>query len=101
MAQSATNSSGSVTISATGTSDHISLVPGREYAISASSAGAFAFDLQIMAGDGVSWDDVYDASGKVTIDSTTGKQNVRVPAGNYRMNVTTYNNPITLWAREL
>lgn len=101
MGQSATNSSGSVTVSSATTSDHISLVPGREYAISASSAGAFAFDLQIMAGDGVSWDDVYDASGKVTIDSTTGKQNVRVPAGNYRMNVTTYNNPITMWAREL
>jgi len=73
MGQSSTNSSGSVTVSSATTSDHISLVPGREYAISASSAGAFAFDLQIMAGDGVSWDDVYDASGKVTIDSTDRK----------------------------
>ncbi len=101
MALSPTNSSGSVTRSATGESDHISLVPGREYALSFSSAGAFVVDVQIMAGDGSSWDDVYDAAGKVTIDSSTGKQNVRVPAGAYRMNVTTYNNPITMWAREL
>jgi len=95
MALSPTNSSGSVTQSATGASDHISLVPGREYALSFSSAGAF------VVGDGSSWDDVYDSAGKVTIDSSTGKQNVRVPAGAYRMNVATYNNPITMWAREL
>lgn len=101
MALSATNSSGSVTQSATGASDHLSLVPGREYALSFSSAGAFVVDVQVMAGDGASWDDVYDSSGKATIDSSTGKQNLRVPAGIYRMNVTTYNNPITMWAREL
>jgi hypothetical protein len=101
MALSATNSDGKVTVSSQTASDHISLVPGREYALSFSSAGAFALDLQMMAGDGASWDDVYDVTDKVSIDSTTGKQNVRVPAGNYRMNVTTYNNPITMWAREL
>lgn len=91
---------GRVTATSTGASDHISLVPGREYVLSFTSAGAFVVDLQRLAGDGASLDDVFDETGKITIDSSSGKQNVIVPAGKYSMNVTTYNSPITMWAEE-
>ena len=101
MALSATNSDGYVVVSSATQSDHINLVPGRSYLLSFSSAGAFALDLQVMAGDGSSWDDAYDGTTKVTIDSTTGVQNKVVVAGSYRMDVDTYNNPITMWAREV
>lgn len=92
----------SVTVSAQTQSDHIALPAGAEYCLTFSSAGAFALDLQRLAGDGSSWDDLhYDATTQVTIDSTTGPQSVVVVAGKYRMDVTTYNNPITMWAEEV
>ena len=101
MALAATNSGGYVVVSSATRSDHINLVPGRRYMLSFSSAGAFALDLQVLAGDGSSWDDVYDGTTQVTIDSSTGVQNTIVYAGIYRMDVNTYNNPITMWAREV
>ena len=88
----------SVTVSSQTQSDHISLPAGQKYALTFSSAGAFALDLQRMDGNG-GWDDVHDGTGtQVTIDSTTGRQSVVVIAGRYRMDVNTYNNPITMWA---
>lgn len=101
MALAATNSNGYVTVSSATQSDHLNLVPGRSYLLSFTSAGAFAIDLQVLSGDGTSWDDVYDGTTQVTIDSTTGVQNKVVFAGQYRMDVNTYNNPITMWAREV
>lgn len=101
MALAATNSDGYVVVSSATQSDHISLVPGRSYMLSFSSAGAFVLDLQVLAGDGASWDDVYDGTTQVTIDSSSGVQNTVVVAGTYRMDVGTYNNPITMWAREV
>lgn len=101
MAQAATNAYGYVTVSSATQSDHLNLVPGRSYLLSFTSAGAFALDLQVLAGDGVIFDDVYDGDTKVTIDSSTGVQNKVVVAGSYRMDVNTYNNPITMWAKEV
>lgn len=92
----------SVTVSAQTQSDHIALPAGHEYCLTFSSAGAFALDLQRLASDGSSWDDVHDASStQVTIDSTTGRQSIVVSAGKYRMDVNTYNNPITMWAEQV
>jgi len=101
MALSATNIDGKAVATATGGSEHLTLVPGRSYLLSFSSAGAFVLDLQVLAGDGASWDDVYDGTTQVTIDSSSGVQNTVVVAGTYRMDVGTYNNPITMWAREV
>lgn len=92
----------SKTVSSATQSEALDLAPGRDYVLSFTSAGAFALDLQVLAGDGTSWDDVYDGTNtQVTIDSSSGKQNVVVRGGqSYRMDVNTYNNPITMWARE-
>jgi len=51
--------------------------------------------------DGSSFKDGYTApTTKATIASSTGPQSVRVSGGMcYRMNVTTYNNPITMSVR--
>lgn len=98
----AATSPNSVTVSSATQSDHIHLPPGHDYVLSFTSAGAFVLDVQIMAGDGSSFDDVYDGTNtKVAIDSSTGVQNVVVRGGqSYRMDVTTYNNPITMWAKQ-
>lgn len=100
MALASTNGLGYVTVSSATTSDHISLPPGRDYVLTFTSAGAFVLDLEI--GDGTNWSDAFDALGaKTTIDSSTGPQHKVVPGGQkYRMSVDTYNNPITMTARE-
>lgn len=101
MAIAATSIDGYVVASGTGATSHIVLVPGRQYMLSFSSSGAFVVDVQMLAGDGASWDDVYDGTTKVTIDSSSGVQNKVVVAGTYRMNVSTYNSAITMWAKEV
>ena len=92
----------SVTVSSQTQSEPLNIdLAGKRWMLSFSSSGAFALDLQILAGDGESWDDVYEGTTQVTIDSTTGRQNVVVTSGIYRMDVNTYNNPITMWAKEV
>ena len=92
----------SVTVSSQTQSEPLNIdLAGKRWMLSFSSDGAFAIDLQVRAGDGVSWDDVYEGTTQVTIDSTTGRQNVVVTSGIYRMDVNTYNSPITMWAKEV
>lgn len=100
MALASTNGYSYVTVSSATQSDHISLQPGRTYVLHFSSAGAFVLDIQV--GDGTNFSDLFNQLGvKVTIDSSTGEQNVQVAGGQcYRMDVDTYNNPITMTARE-
>lgn len=101
MAVASTNAELYVTVSAQTQSDALSLSPGHEYVLHFASAGDFALDLQV--GDGTTFSDMYDASGtKITIDSTaSAAMNWRVPGGQqYRMDVSTYNNPITMRARQ-
>lgn len=98
MGLSATNSQGYVEATGTGFSDHIYLPPqARDYTIKAYSAGAFAADVQ-ESPDGENWYDLYDLNGKVTIQTGIGASGRIVPAGRYRLNVTTYNSTITLKA---
>lgn len=80
---------------ATGASP-VMLLPAGEYILQFTSAGAFVLDVQV--GDGASFADLfYDSATKVTIDSSAGPQHVRVSGGaSYRMDVGTYNNPITM-----
>ncbi len=101
MARSAQQSLLQAIATATGASPHIELTEGVEYLISFTCAGAFTLTLQVESGGIDKWDDVYDSSGIVTINSASGKQNTVVVAGNYRMNVATYNNPITMYARRV
>ena len=101
MALSALNGVSQVIATGTGASSHIVLPEDFEYLISFSSAGAFVVDLQVESGLSGKWDDVYSGDTQVTIDSSTGKQNTVVVAGNYRMDVTTYNSPITMYARRV
>jgi hypothetical protein len=102
MAQSDENSLGQTTATATGASPHIVLPEDYEYLITFSSAGAFVLDVQVQTGDPTKWDDLYDQNDvKLTIDSSTGKQNFVTKAGNIRMDVDTYNNPITMYARKV
>ena len=84
---------------ATGASDAISL-PAGEFVLQFTSAGAFVLDVQV--GDGTNYSDLYyDATTKVTIDSSTGPQSVAVVGGMvYRMDVGTYNSAITMTARQ-
>lgn len=91
-----------VTVGSATQSNAIHLDVGHTYVLSFTSAGAFSVDLQVLAVDGVTWDDVYDGTNtQVTIVSSSGVQNVVVVAGSYRMDVNTYNNPITMWARQV
>jgi hypothetical protein len=89
-----------VVASATGASGSLELPAGREYHISFTSAGAFALTLQQLAGDRTTWRDAYRGSDKASVDSTstTTPLDFVVGGGTYRMNVSTYNNPITMWA---
>lgn len=86
-----------VIATATGNSTSIDL-PNEPHVLRFTSGGAFVLDLQ--EGDGSSFGNAYyDATTKVTIDSSAGPQSVRVPGGlSYRMNVTTYNSAITMKA---
>jgi hypothetical protein len=85
---------------ATGASSSISLPPG-DFVLRFSSGGAFVLDVQ--EGDGSDFADLYyDATTKVTIDSSTGPRSVQVPGGmSYRMDVGTYNSAITMTARRI
>lgn len=98
MAVAATSPHGYVVATGTGESESMSLRPGVDFVLSFSSSGAFVLDLQI----GPEWADAYDTSGnKVAIDSASGEQQVRVSGGQqYRMSVDTFNNDITMIARE-
>lgn len=102
MAISTANSQGQATATGTGFSPHIVLPEDDEYLFTFASAGAFVIDIQMLAGDNATWNDAYDQSNtKVTINSASGRQNFVGVAGAYRMNVTTYNNPITMYARKV
>lgn len=88
-----------VTVSSATTSDHVQLPQGGDYVLALSSAGNFAVDIQEGGNDGLSFADMYyDETNKVTLGHA-GPRSVRVPGGQcYRMNATTYNNPITMTA---
>ena len=88
----------SITLTASGTGGSVLNLPTvAEYSVQAASGGAYSLDIQRNDGLG-NWSDVYyDATTKVTLAST-GVQSVRLPAGQYRANVTTYNSAITLTA---
>jgi hypothetical protein len=81
----------------TGASPVITL-PGGEFVLRFTSADAFVLDVQ--EGDGTSFADMfYDATTKVTIDSSSGPRSVKVPGRqSYRMDVGTYNSAITMTA---
>lgn len=99
MGLATTNADAYVVATATGESDYISLRAGTDFVLSFRSAGAFVLDVQV--GDGTDFADVYDGSTKQEIDSSSDQQDVRVAGGQkYRMDVGTYNNPITMTARE-
>lgn len=99
MALATTNAEAYVVATSTGESDFISLRSGVDFVLSFRSAGAFVLDIQL--GDGTDFRDAYDSSGKQSVDSSTGEQDVVVAGGQkYRMDVDTYNNPITMTARE-
>lgn len=102
MARSSTASDFYETVSSDGQSGWLEL-PARQsgagYVLTFNSAGAFALDLQ-HSNDRTNFNDMYDLNNnKVTIDTSTPTyQSVQVPAGQYRMDVDTYNNPITMRA---
>ena len=91
-----------VTVESATTSDWLEL-PIREsgagYILTFVSAGAFALDLQ-QSNDRENFFDMYDLSNnKITVNTATPTyQSIQVPAGQYRMDVDTYNNPITMRA---
>jgi len=89
-----------ITVSSATQSDHVQLPPLGDYVLTFRSAGAFVLDIQ-ESDDGSSFKDAYsDPTTKATIDSSTGPQSVRVAGGMcYRMDVSTYNNPITMSVR--
>jgi len=97
MALSPQNDIGQVTRSATGASDHLELSEGSDWKLTFVATGAYALDLQEMTGSGT-FIDSYEGATKVVV-ANTGRQAVVVTPGSYRMNVTTYNNPITMYAR--
>lgn len=104
MALASTSKNRYVTVTATGQSDHISLPPnanGGKWVLAFRSAGAFALDLQ-RAADGSNFADMYDINNnKITVNTATPTyQDVEVSASQYRMDVDTYNNPITMTATE-
>lgn len=85
------------TVSSATQSDHIILGPG-EWALDFACSGAFVLDVQRGTG-GTNFRDVYTLEGtKVTMDSTGVSSCVVVGGGDYRMDVSTYNNPITMTA---
>lgn len=99
MGLATTNADAYVVATGTGASDYISLRSGVDFVLSFRSAGAFVLDVQI--GDGTTFKDIYEGTTKQEIDSSTGQQDIRVTGGQkYRMDVGTYNNPITMTARE-
>jgi hypothetical protein len=91
-----------VSVSSATTSDHLQLPDNGDYILTFRSGGAFILDLQEDL-DATSFKDAYyDATNKVTIDSSTGPQSVRVAGGRcYRMDVGTYNSVITMKARRV
>jgi hypothetical protein len=97
MALSPQNDVGQVTRTATGFSDHLELSEDSNWKLTFVATGAYALDLQEMTGAGT-FVDAYEGTTKVVV-ANTGRQAVVVPPGGYRMNVTTYNNPITMYAR--
>lgn len=103
MALATTNTEYYVTVSSATQSDHIRLPPNKYYVLEFTSAGAFALDVQVTADASQTFRDLYKTSGKVTIDTTAAAaMHVKVPGGLcYRMDVDTYNNPITMRAYEV
>lgn len=93
----------SVIASASGTSSSISLPNDGDYLLTFDSTGAFVLDVQENKDGG--WDDSYyqdNPATKVTVNSSSGNQSAVVPGGvQYRMDVGTYNNPITMYATRL
>jgi hypothetical protein len=105
MALSSTQQNFYVTVSSATQSDHLSLPPnasGARWVLTFTSAGAFALDVQYSNDGGTTWTDLYDINNnKVTINTATPTyQALDVGAGQYRMDVDTYNNPITMRATE-
>ena len=91
----------SVTVESATQSDHIKLPPNGDYVLNFYSEGDFVLDVQQGGGDGAVFSDEYTSpTDKVTIDNTVdGPLSVRVSGGQcYRMDVTTYNSPITMIA---
>lgn len=104
MGLAATNVDGYVDVESATQSDHLELLPGKEYQLSFTSAGAFVLDLQMLSANGTKWSDVYDrpvGGTKVTINSASGNQEVIVSAGSYRMDVDTFNSTIRMSRKAL
>lgn len=80
-----------------GLSPILSLPAGKDYLLSFTSAEAFALDLKVVLGNGEDIDDVYMGDTPVQIDSTSGSLNVVVPGGRYQMDITTFNEDVTMW----
>lgn len=91
--------------STTGASPHISLPPrpdGGFWKLSFRSSGAFALDLQESdTADDSDWVDAYNENSTKAIvnTATPTAQSFIVAAGNYRMNVTSYNSTIQMRAK--
>ena len=105
MALASTQNNFYVTVTSATQSDHLSLPPnasGAPWVLAFTSAGAFALDLQNSNDGGTTWTDMYDLNNnKITNNTATPTyQALQVPAGQYRMDVDTYNNPITMRATE-
>ena len=95
----------SVSVTSATASDHLLLPDNGDYVLSFRSSGAFVLALQ-EDDTGTTASNFknayYDSTTAVSIDSSTGPQSVRVSGGRaYRMNVTTYNNTITMTARRV
>jgi hypothetical protein len=87
----------SIIATATGVSSSVTLTPG-DWVLQFTSGGVFLLDVQVGDHDGM-YDLHYDPDTKVTIDSSTGPRHIVVVGEmSYRMNVVTYNNPITMRA---
>lgn len=102
MAQSSTQAQMYVTVGSATQSDYLALPPGSEWKLQFTCGAAFVLDVQ-ESGSSLNFADAYyDATNKVTIDSSTGPQSVVVVGGqNYRMDVSTYNSTITMTAHKV
>lgn len=91
----------SLTQSASGVGAAIQLPASGDFILRFRDPLASAFVIALQAGDGTNFDPAYldDQSTAISIASASGPRAVRVPGGlSYRMNITTYNDPITMEA---